>query len=144
MADRQPRRLVQLPRRRDLDQLVGDLANAALHARLARLPAAAAEPVELDAALLRAIAREELDVFDRQIELVAEGVVNLEAVVRRAGGLDRLQADEAADAVIDMHDEVAGGEARRLGDEILRLARPAPRAHQPLAQNILLADEGQV
>ena len=28
--------------------------------------------------------------------------------MRRAGGLDGLQADEAADAVIDMHDEIAG------------------------------------
>ena len=42
------RRLAQLPLGRDLDQLAGDLADAALHPRLARLPGAAAEPVELD------------------------------------------------------------------------------------------------
>ncbi len=34
-------------------------------------------------------------------------VVQLEAVVRRAADGDRLQADEAADAVIDMDHEVA-------------------------------------
>ena len=97
-----------------------DLADALLHARLARLPGAAAEPVELDAGLLRAVARQELDVLDRQEQLVAAGIVDFETIVRRAGGLDGAQADEAADAVIDVDDEIAGGEARRLGDEILR------------------------
>ena len=82
-----------------------------------------AEPVELDAGLLRAVARQKLDVLDRQEQLVAAGIVDLEAIVRRAGRLDGAQADEAADAVIDMDDEVAGGEARHLGDEILRALR---------------------
>ena len=50
VRDGEPRRLAQLPLGRDLDQLAGDLADAVLHARLARLPADAAEPVELDAA----------------------------------------------------------------------------------------------
>ena len=48
VLDGQARRFAQLALGRDLDQLVGDLADAALHARLARLPAAAAEPVEVD------------------------------------------------------------------------------------------------
>ena len=41
-------RRAQLALGRDLDQLMRDFADAALHARLARLPAAAAEPVEFD------------------------------------------------------------------------------------------------
>ena len=45
----EPRRLAQLPLGRDLDQLARHLADAALQPRLARLPGAAAEPVELDA-----------------------------------------------------------------------------------------------
>ena len=115
-ADRKPRRLAQLALGRDLDQLVGDLADAVLQPRLARLPAGAAEPVELDAGLLGAVARQQLDVLDRQVQLGALGVVDFQAVVRRAGRLDVLQADEAADAVIDMHDEIAGRQARHLGD----------------------------
>ena len=117
-VDRKPRRLVQLPLGGDLDQFAGDLADAVLHPRLARLPGGRAEAVELDAGLLRAVARQKLDVLDRQEQLVAAGVVDLQAIVRRAGGLDGAQADEAADAVIDMDDEIAGGEARHLGDEI--------------------------
>ena len=108
MPDRELRRLAQLALGRDLDQLVGDLADAVLQPRLAGLPAGAAEPVELDAGVLRAVARQQLDVLHRQEELVALGVVDLQAIVRRAGGLDVLQADEAADAVIDVHHEIAG------------------------------------
>ena len=64
--------------------------------------------------------------------------MDFEAIVRRARGLDGAQADEAADAVIDVDDEIAGGEARHLGDEIFRALRLPARAHQPLAQNVLL------
>ena len=39
--------------------------------------------------------------------------------MRRAGGFDRAQAGKAADAVIDVDDEIAGGKAGRFGDEIL-------------------------
>src|SRR4029077_11477996 len=60
---REPRRLPQLPLGRNLDQLVGDLADAALHAPLAPLPSAAAEAVEVDVGLLRAVARKQLDVL---------------------------------------------------------------------------------
>ncbi len=90
--------------------------------------AAAAEPVELDAGLLRAVARQQLDVLDRQEQLVAAGIMDFQAIVRRAGGLDGAQADEAADAVIDMDDEIAGGQTRHLGDEIVgALGLPAAR-----------------
>ena len=142
--DRQPRRFAKLPLGGDLDQLVGDLADAILHPRFARLPAGAAEPVELDVGVLRAVARQQLDVLDRQIELGVFGVVDFQAVVRRAGGLDVLQSDEAADAVIDMDDQIAGREAGHLGDEIVRALRRAARPHQPVAQNVLLADDGDV
>ena len=71
--------------------------------------AARAEPVELDAGAFRAVARQQLDVLDRQEQLVAAGIVDFQAIVRRARGLDGAQPDEAADAVIDVHDEIAGG-----------------------------------
>ena len=87
--DGQLRRLAQLAFGGDLDQLVGDLADAVLQPRLARLPAGAAEPVELDAGVLGAVARQQLDVLHRQVELGAAGVVDFEAIVRRARRLDR-------------------------------------------------------
>ena len=102
------RRLVQMPLGGDLDQFAGDLADAVLEFGLARLPAAAAEPVELDIGVVGAVARQQFDVLDRQEQLCLGGIVQLEAVMRRAADLQRLQADEAADAVLDMDHEIAG------------------------------------
>ena len=70
--------------------------------------------------------------------------MDFQAVVRRAGGLDGAQADEAADAVIDVDDDVAGGQARHLGDEILRALDLPARAHEPLAQNVFFGDQRDV
>lgn len=78
--------------------------------------------VELRFGVLGAVARQQFDVLDRQEQLVAAGVMQLKAIVRMARRLDRPQADETADAVIDMDDEIAGRERRRLGDKILRAA----------------------
>ena len=135
---------MQGPRGGDLDQFAGDLADAVLHPRLARLPGGAAEPVELDAGALGAVARQKLDVLDRQEQLVAAGIVDFQTIVRRARGLDGAQADKAADAVIDVDDEIAGREARDFGDEIFRaLALPA-RANQALAENVFFGDQRDV
>src|SRR5439155_11184060 len=102
----------------DADQFAGDLADAALDPGLARLPSDPAEAVELRPGVLRAIARQDLDVLDRDEEPVVAGVEHLEAIMRRAGDADRLQRLIAADAVLGMDDEVAGRKARRLGDEL--------------------------
>jgi hypothetical protein len=94
--------------------------------------------------LFRAVSGEQLDIFHRQEQLVAAGIVDLEAIMRCAGGFDGAQPHEAADAVVDMNDEIAGGEARHLGDEILRPACGPARAHQTVAQDVLLADHRYV
>ena len=135
--DREPRRFAQQPLGGDFDQLAGDFADAVLHPRLALLPGAAAEPIELDAGPFGAVARQQLDILDRQEQLVAAGIMDFEAVMRRAGGLDGAKPDEAADAMIDMDDEIAGSEARHLGNEILSALRLPARAHQPLAQECI-------
>ena len=136
-------RLLQHALRRDRDQALGHFANAVLHAGLAALPAGAAQTIERYLRVLGAVARQKLDVFDGKIELVPAGVMNLQTVVRRAGGGDRFEADEAPDAVIDMHDEIARRQRGDLAQQILcALVLLAP-AHQPVAQNILLADNSE-
>jgi hypothetical protein len=70
-----------------LDQLAGHVAHALLELGLARLPAGAAQPVELRAVgVLASRSGQQLDVLDRQEELVAAGVEQAQAVVRRADG----------------------------------------------------------
>src|SRR6185369_2203729 len=54
-----------------LDQLARDLADPLLHPRLAPLPRFAAEAVERNALAFAAIARQQFDVLDRHVELVA-------------------------------------------------------------------------
>ena len=58
------RRLLELTQRRDLDQLGGNLAEPLLELRLTRLPGDAAEPLELGALLIGAVAGEQFDVLD--------------------------------------------------------------------------------
>ena len=123
------RRLMQKPFGRDLDQFAGDLADAVLQFGLAGLPAAAAKPVEFDMGVIGAVTRQQLDILDRQEQFGLGGIMQLETVMRRAGDVERLQADEAADAVLDMDHEIASGKARDFRDEIVELAaRPCAAA----------------
>ena len=127
----------------DADQALGHLAQAFLGPRLARLPGRAAQPVELHALVVRAVAGQQVDVLDRQVELGLAAVLQLQAVVRRALDVQGLQALVAADAVVDVDDEVARGQRRGLGQEVRRppaLARP----RQPVAQDVGLGDDRQV
>jgi len=112
------RRLAQLPHRRDLDQLLSHVADALLEAGFARLPGHTAEPIELRARLVGAVAAQELDILDREVELVAAGVMHFEAIMRLAGRLDIGEPHEAADAVVGMHHEIADGKARHLGQDV--------------------------
>ena len=133
----------QRPLGGDLDQLAGDLADALLHPRLAPLPGLAAQPVERHALALAAVAGEDVDILDRQIELVAAGIDQSDAIVRRALDRDLGQPLVAADAVIGMDDEIAGGQRRQLVEE--GLARfLAAAADEAVAEHVLLGEQGDV
>ncbi len=138
---RQFRRFVQVSFGGDLDQFAGDLADAALEFGLPRLPAAAAQPVQLDIGTVGAVTRQQFDILDRQEQLCVGGIMQFEAVVRRAGDFECLQADEPPDAVLDVNHEIAGRKARDFGDEIVELAACLARPHQAVAENVLLADD---
>src|SRR3546814_14638185 len=60
--------------RRGREQFARDLADALLHPRLAPLPRFAAEPVECDAVAPAAVARADVELFDRDVALGAPGV----------------------------------------------------------------------
>src|SRR5207248_10277731 len=54
------------------------------------------------------------------------------------------QADETADAVLDVDDEISAREARDFGDEVVELAARLARPHQPVAEDVLFADDGDI
>ena len=128
----------------DAQEGVGHVLEAFLDPRLAALPGGPAELVELSAGLLGAVARQHLDVLDRNEQLLVAVVDDAQAVVRRAGGGDGFEAIEAADAVVHVDDEIAGRKAGGLGDEVggapLLLGRPG----QTVAKNVLLGDDGEI
>ncbi len=97
----------------------------------------------MHARLVGAEAGEQFEVFDGQEQPVAAGVGEVQAVVRRALHLDHLQPLEAADAVLHMHHQVAGREARQFGDQVGRLAAAPRPPHQPVAEDVLLGDDGE-
>ena len=141
---RQRRGGAHQPRGGGLDQLLRHVADALLQPRLAVLPADAAELVEIGGGALRAVAGQELDVLHRQEQAVVAGVEDLQAIVRRARRLDGAQAGEAADAVVDVHDEIAGREARHFGQRVGGALALAAGADEAVAEHVLVADDGDV
>jgi hypothetical protein len=137
----QHRRLAQGAPGCGLEQLVRDLADALLEPGLAPLPGLAAELVERDALGLAAVAREDVDVLDRDIELVAAGVGQHHAVVRALAYGDRLQPLVAADTVVHVDDEIAGRECRQLGQEGVGVLPAFLAADEPVAEDILFRDD---
>ena len=132
-----------MPLRRDPDQFACDLADALFDARLTRLPGNPAEPIELCAGIFRAVTRQHLDVLDRHEQPVIAGIEHLQTIMRRAGDIDRFQPLITSDAVFGVHDEIAGRERCRLGDEIVEASAAARCPRQPIAKNVLFAEQHQ-
>ena len=138
------RALAQRPLGRDLDQLARQLADALLDLGLARLPADAAQPVELHLLVGMAVAREHVQVLDRHEQLVAavvDAASGSRAARRRspaspAPRSGRCHArhgrrDRPRDRARDVLDELVGAPcARALG-----------RCGQPVAQQVVLAQD---
>src|SRR4249920_2298869 len=62
--------------------------------------------------------------------------------MRLSGGFDGGEPGKAPDAVIGAHHEVADREARNFGEHVAA-SLGARAAHQPVAEDILLADDGE-
>ena len=120
-----------------------DGLNAGFEPRLAGLPAGAAELVERNVLALASVTGNEVDILDRQVKLVAAGVDDAQAIMRCRIDRDRLQPFIAADAVIDVDDEIAGAECRGFFQEVLRPAAAAA-PHHPLAEDVGFGDHAQV
>jgi hypothetical protein len=137
------RRAAHLPLGRQSYQLPRHFQQAALQLRLARLPRPAAELVKRRLRGVGAIARQQLDVLDRQEQAVVAGIVDFQTIMRRAERLDRLQTNEAAYAVLRMDDDIACGQRRSFGDEIGG-AFALGAAHEAVAKDILLGNDDEL
>ena len=91
----------------ELEQLLGHVAHRLLDARLGLLPRRAAEAIERRARCA-GVLLDEIEPLDRDEEFVFAGVAKLHELLRVEADIDALEANEEPDAVIDVHDEVAG------------------------------------
>ena len=123
------------------EQLVGDLADALLQLGAAFLPPFAAEFIEPHALALAAEAAEDIQVFHRDVELVAASIGQHHAIMRAVADGNALQPLVAADAVVHVDDEIAGRQRRELSHEGVGRFLALLAAHQPVAQQILLGDQ---
>ena len=127
----------------DGDELARDFADPLLHPRLAALPRFAAELVEAGA-LFAAVAGEDLEVFDRDVELVAAEVGQRDAIVRVLADRDRGQALVAADAVFHVDDKVAGRQRSEFGEEGVGGLLALVAADQPVAEHVLFGQDRDI
>ncbi len=127
----------------DRDQLTRDFADAILHLRLAALPRLAAEPVERPG-LVAAIAAEHVDILNGHIELVAAGIFKRDAIMRALADRDLREAGVAANAVIDMDDEIAGRQRRQFSEESIGGLAALGPAHEPVAEHVLLGQHRDI
>ncbi len=123
---------------------MGDLADPLLEPRLAPLPGLAAETIERHPFVLAAEAREHVEVFDRDVELVAPRIGQRHAIVGRLAHRDRLQPLIAPDAVAHVDHQIARGERREFGEEGVGVFALLLAAHQPVAEDVLLGDQFQL
>ena len=110
----------------ELEQLLGHVAHGLLDARLRLFPRRAAEAVERRPRAA-AVLLDEVEARHGDEQLVVARVAKLEELerlVRPDGHL--LQADELADAVVDVDDEIADLQVAQVGEE--RGRRRSPRA----------------
>ena len=97
----------RLARGIELQQLLGHVAHRLLDARLGPFPRRAAEAIDRRPGRARVLL-DEIQPLNRDEELVFAGVAQLHELLRRLADADAdlLQADEHADAVIDVDDEI--------------------------------------
>ena len=127
----------------DLHQLAGDGGDALLELGAAALPCLAAEPVERHRLFGRAVAGEHVDILDRDEQLVAAGIFKRDAIVLALADRDRFKPEIAANAVLDMHHQIAARERLKFGEEGIGILALLLAPHQPIAEHVLLGEQLQ-
>ena len=133
--------LVRLALRVERDQLAGELVHRLARARLEQLPRLAAELRERGRRRVGAdVARHLAELLVRDVEAVVAAEREQEVVARDAGDLLRLEAEQLADAVVLVHDVVAGAQ---VGERLQRAAAEAPLARRAAAEDLVVGQQDE-
>ena len=132
-----------LPLRVEREQLARELADRRARARLEVLPRLAAELRERGRRCVGAdVSRDLADLLVRDVEAVVTAKREQQVVARDAGDCLRLEAEQLADAVVLVHDVVAGAQ---VGERLKRA--PDARGLRPacaLAEELRVGQEDEV
>ena len=131
----------RLARGVELEQLLGHVAHGFLDSCLRPFPGRAAKPVDGRPRRARVLLHE-IEPFDRHEQLVFAGIAQLEELLLLVAHADLLEADEHADAVVDMHDEIAHFQVAQIGEERLG-GGPFPVLAALFLENVCLGIELQ-
>ena len=133
--------LAGLALRVELDQVAGELADGLARPRLERLPGLAAELRECGRRGVGAdVARDLAELLVRDVEAVLAAEGEQEVVARDAGDRVRLEPEQAADAVILVHDVVAGAE---VGERLQCASAEAALARHTAAEDLVIGEEDE-
>jgi len=125
----------------DLHQFARDGGDAFFQLGTAALPCLTAQPIERNRLFGRAIARENIDIFDRDEQLVPARIFQRDAIMLAFADRDRVKPEIAPDPVFDMHHQIAARQGLKLGKEGIGIAALFLAAHQPVAQHIGFCEE---
>ena len=133
--------LAGLALRVELDQVAGELADGLARPRLERLPGLAAELRERGRRGVGAdVSRDLAELLVRDVEAVLAAEGEQEVVARDAGDRLRLEPEQPADAVILVHDVVAGAE---VGERLQCASAEAALARHTAAEDLVIGQEDE-
>src|SRR5690606_25658325 len=121
-----------------------NLKEPLLELGLAHLPCAATQLVENRIGPFRTIARQKLDIFDRQEQPVIACIMDFKAIMRRTRRRDCLESNKTTDTMINVDDNVASRQRGDFRDEILIALAALGTAHKTVAENILLGHDDEI
>ncbi len=126
----------------ELQQLLGHVAHGLLDTRLGLFPRRPAKPVEAGTGGPRK-ALHQIEALHGNEQLVVGRVAELHELLRVGTHFDSFQPDEDADAVIDVHDEVANLEIAEVREERPRGRLPAVMCLPLLFEDVRLGPQLQ-
>ncbi len=133
----------------ELEELVGHLADVAHRALLRLLERRAAEPIELRRGLAPRELLDLVEAVDGEVEPITTEVFDRDEIDARPAYVAVQETVVAADAVLDVHDEVPDRERLQILDESARLLLSGGcRARSPFSrgarsEHVLLGDDSE-
>ena len=128
----------------NLNQLLGNITDFLFDFGFFGLPRGTAQNIKLDVFILYAVARQDINIFNRHKQLGVIGINDFEAVMRGAAGNNIFQPHKTADAMLNMHHQVTHSQSRDIGNKILGSDFFGMTAVLAFSQNILLGDQQHI